>query len=187
MNPSIPKLTRFPFISLHKIKAFLTLSNQAKHLRWKLAILAGLRRTMPKAVKIMHPSLHPSPILPPKIRDFTKIHHLELGLLRIFLRSKRPNMRPKNAQWVVHQSRPFRLVTSRNDPKTASESSGQPLAAPPNCLEVNHLSCRTAETQVSSCFCCSKTDHSRQVTGRTLRQKVLYCLQVTTCGNRVGI
>ncbi len=88
--------------------------NQAKHLRWKLAILAGLQEQLWNVWKGMthHGGNHWR----------TTTMHLELGLLRIFLS-------PNAALFLGFPKRGEKRWVS-----------GQPLVAPPNCLEVNHLS-----------------------------------------------
>lgn len=101
------KAHSLPLHISHKIKAFLTLSNQTKHLRWKLAILAGLRRT-----KESCENHAPIPNSSLKIRDFPKNSHLELGLLRIFLSPNGPFLMTQKCPMACESKSPFRLVHS---------------------------------------------------------------------------
>lgn len=116
------KAHSLPLRISHKIKAFLTLSNQTKHLRWKLAILAGLRRTK-ESCENHAPIIAPIPNSSLKIRDFTNKFTPGAGTPAHLPKSKR---HPKMPYLACESKSPFRLVHSpekiRNVPKTATFS-----------------------------------------------------------------
>lgn len=122
--PSSVKLTRFPFISL--IRSRLPWLYPTKPsisdgswLSWQAFA------EQKKAVKIMHPSLHPChPQFIPQNPRFHQNSHLELGLLRIFLSPKRPLLMTQKCPfglWIkVALSVGSFPEKIRNVPKTAN-------------------------------------------------------------------